>query len=699
MLAPNHVSWLDGFLVQFLTPRHVCTLVYAGNFEANWIKRLGEVWKAILISANPKSIIRALRQARQHLIDGELVCIFPEGGISRSAQVQTFKPGMMKILKNTEAPVIPMYFDGLWGSIFSFSGGKFFWKMPTLSRRKIDVYFGEPLKNVTDATVVRNAVANLGAIALQNRKQEMISVSDALIRSCKKRKSKSKLADSLGTDVTGGQALMRALILRRLLKNHVLGKDEQHIGVLLPPLVGGVLTNMALVLDKRIPVNLNYTVSSDVMNKCIEIAGIKHVLTSRKVMEKFDFDLNAEVVYLEDLKEKLALTDKLAGVLGSYVIPAGMLSSMMGLNKINRDDVLTIIFTSGSTGTPKGVMLTYANVASNVEAIDQVISLDPKDVIVGILPFFHSMGFTVTLWCVMTLDIKGVYHPNPLESRQVGKLSHKHGGTILVSTPTFLRSYLRRVPEEQFAKLDTVVAGAEKLPAELCDAFEEKFGVRPVEGYGTTELSPLVSVNIPPSRDSDDHQKTLCEGSVGRCIPGVSAKITHVDTNEELGVDEEGILWIKGPNVMKGYLNNPEKTAEVLVDGWYNTGDMAKLDKDGFIHITGRISRFSKIGGEMVPHIRIEDVLQKFVGMDEEIGQSVAVTAVPDSKKGERLIVLHLPLEKKPSELIDHLRAEGFPNLFIPSEDSFAEIDAMPVLGTGKINLKGLKQMAMDRFG
>lgn len=698
LLAPNHVSWLDGFLVQFFTPRHVSTLVYAGNFQASWIKRLGEVWKAILISANPKSIIRALRQASQLLADGEVVCIFPEGGITRSAQVQTFKPGMMKILKNTDAPVIPMYMDGLWGSIFSFSGGKFFWKMPTLSRRKIDIYFGKPLENVTDATVVRNAVANLGAVALQNRKQEMISVSDSLIRSCKKRRGKSKLADSLGTDVTGGQALMRALILRRLLKKHVLGKDEQHIGVLLPPLVGGVLTNMALVLDKRIPVNLNYTVSSDVMNECIEIAGIKHVLTSRKVMEKFDFDLNAEVVYLEDLKEKLALTDKLAGVLGSYVIPAGMLSSMLDLKSINRDDVLTIIFTSGSTGTPKGVMLTYANVASNVVAIDQVISLDSKDVIVGILPFFHSMGFTVTLWCVMTLDIKGIYHPNPLESRQVGKLSHKHGGTILVSTPTFLRSYLRRVPAEQFESLDTVVAGAEKLPTELCDAFEEKFGVRPVEGYGTTELSPLVSVNIPPSRDNDDNQKTLCEGSVGRCIPGVSAKITHVDTNKELGVDEEGILWIKGPNVMKGYLNNPEKTAEVLVDGWYNTGDMAKLDKDGFIHITGRISRFSKIGGEMVPHIRIEEVLQQFVGMDEEVGPSVAVTSVPDKKKGERLIVLHLALDKKPSELIEHLREEGLPNLFIPSEDSFAEIDAMPVLGTGKINLKGLKQMAVDRF-
>ena len=343
-------------------------------------------------------------------------------------------------------------------------------------------------------------------------------------------------------------------------------------------------------------------------------------------------------------------------------------------------------------------MLTYANVASNIEAIDQVIGLDSKDVIVGILPFFHSMGFTVTLWCVMTLDIKGIYHTNPLESRQVGKLAGKHKGTILVSTPTFLRSYLRRVSVEDFANLDTVVAGAEKLPTDLCNAFEEKFGVRPVEGYGTTELSPLVAVNVPPSREGGSHQKTLCEGSVGRCIPGVSARIVDVDSGEELGVDQPGMLWIKGPNVMKGYLNNPEKTSEVLRDGWYNTGDVALLDKDGFIHITGRISRFSKIGGEMVPHIKIEDAVQTFVGMDEEAGPSVAIASVPDKKKGERLVVLHTKIEKTPQEIVDHLKDEGFPNLFIPSLDCFAEISEMPVLGTGKLDLKGLAKTAQELF-
>ncbi len=699
LIAPNHLSWLDGFLIQFITPRHLCTLVYAGNFQAGWINRLGLIWKVILIGPGPKSIVKALKQARQYLTEGEAVCIFPEGGISRNGQLQAFKPGMMKALEKANAPVVPVFLDGLWGSIFSFSGGKFFWKLPQLSRRRIDVYFGPPITDVPTAATVRRAVEAMGAHALEQRRQNMISVSDALVRRCKQRMFVSKMADSMGNDVTGGQTLMRALILRRLLKKHVFTQDEQHVGILMPPLVAGALTNMAVVLDKRIPVNLNYTVSSAVMNQCIEVAGIKHVLTSRKVMEKFDFDLKCDVVYLEDFKEKVSLADKLVGVLSAYAVPSGILSSMLGLNSIDKDDVLTVIFTSGSTGTPKGVMLTYANVASNIEAIDQVVGLDPQDVLIGILPFFHSMGFTVTLWTAMSLDIKAVYHPNPLESRQVGKLSGKHGGTILVSTPTFLRSYLRRVPKEDFGKLDAVLAGAEKLPVDLCDAFEEKFGVRPVEGYGTTELSPLVSVNVPPSRDRGSHQKTICEGSVGRCIPGVSAKVVDVDSGEELGVDEPGMLWIKGPNVMKGYLNNPEKTAEVLKDGWYKTGDIARLDEDGFIHITGRLSRFSKIGGEMVPHIKIEDAVQAFVGMDEEAGPSVAVSAVPDAKKGEKLVILHTKIDKSPDEIIEHLKGLGFPNLFIPAADCFAEIPEMPVLGTGKLDLKGLAQCATKLFG
>jgi acyl-[acyl-carrier-protein]-phospholipid O-acyltransferase/long-chain-fatty-acid--[acyl-carrier-protein] ligase len=402
---------------------------------------------------------------------------------------------------------------------------------------------------------------------------------------------------------------------------------------------------------------------------------------------------------LEDFRNRPTFGDKLCAALAAYLTPAGLLERILALHHAQGDDLATVVFTSGSTGQPKGVMLTEANIGSNVEAIEQVIRLTPNDVLIGILPFFHSFGYTTTLWTVMTIDVKGVYHFSPLDARQIGKLCKNHGGSVLLATPTFLRTYIRRCEKEELETLEVVVAGAEKLPLDVTDAFEKKFGVRPVEGYGTTELSPLVSVNIPPSRSHDDSQADCREGTIGHPVPGVSAKITHLDTGEELGPNQMGMLWIKGPNVMKGYLGRDDLTAEVVKDGWYMTGDVALIDEDGFIRITGRQSRFSKIGGEMIPHVKIEEALTKVIGPSDEGAVQVAVTAVPDEKKGERLIVLHVAIDKTPDELRKALAAEGLPNLFIPSEDSFYQVDELPLLGTGKLDLRGIKRMAMEAFG
>jgi acyl-[acyl-carrier-protein]-phospholipid O-acyltransferase/long-chain-fatty-acid--[acyl-carrier-protein] ligase len=299
---------------------------------------------------------------------------------------------------------------------------------------------------------------------------------------------------------------------------------------------------------------------------------------------------------------------------------------------------------------------------------------------------------------VLALDPKGVYHFNPLDARQVGKLCKKHRATILLSTPTFLRTYVRRCEPDDFATLDTIVTGAEKLPKDVADTFEAKFGCRPVEGYGTTELSPLVSVNVPPSRSTASRQVDRREGSVGRAVPGVAAKVIGLEQGEPLPAGKPGMLLIKGANVMKGYLDQPEKTTEVIRDGWYVTGDVALIDEDGFIHITGRESRFSKIGGEMVPHLKVEESLQQILGADRDDGPQVAVTAVPDARKGERLIVVHTPLDRTPSDLCDALKKQGLPNLFIPSEDSFCEVASLPVLGTGKLDLRKVKQIAEQGF-
>jgi acyl-[acyl-carrier-protein]-phospholipid O-acyltransferase/long-chain-fatty-acid--[acyl-carrier-protein] ligase len=247
-----------------------------------------------------------------------------------------------------------------------------------------------------------------------------------------------------------------------------------------------------------------------------------------------------------------------------------------------------------------------------------------------------------------------------------------------------------------------VVLGAEKMPLDLYEQFQAKYGVAPSEGYGTTELSPVVSINIPDHRSTEATQLGTRLGTVGRPIPGIAARVVDPETWEDRGIDREGLLLIKGPNVMLGYLNEPEKTAELIRDGWYSTGDYALIDRDGFIKITGRLSRFSKIGGEMVPHLRIEEEIARLVDGESAADHDgpdihVAVTAVPDPQKGERIIVVHRPLAKSIEEIRDALSGAGLPNIWIPAADSFLEVEQIPMLGTGKLDLKGLQQLAQER--
>lgn len=519
-----------------------------------------------------------------------------------------------------------------------------------------------------------------------------------LLRELKRRGKALKVADSTGVKLSGSDLLTRTLALRRYLLREVIGPDEKNVGVFLPPTAPAVATNFALALAGRVAVNLNYTVSSSILQQCCEKAHLKHVITSRKFVDKVGLEIGERAVYLEDIKDKISLGDKLFALMNNKLRSPDSLHRSLGLQGAAHSDPLTIIFTSGSTGVPKGVVLTGGNVSSNVDGIDDCIHLNADDVVLGVLPFFHSFGFTVTLWAALSLPCAAVYHYSPLEARPIGKLAHDYGATVLLATPTFLRAYLRRVEPEQFAKLDVVVLGAEKMPLSLADEFEQRFGVRPVEGYGTTELSPLVSVNIPPSRCQKTGGDGLREGSVGRPVCRVEARVVSMDDDTELPSGEAGLLEIRGPNVMQGYLDEPDQTAQVMHDQWYRTGDVAIIDEDGYIEITGRLSRFSKIGGEMVPHIQIEEALIDLVGTDEEGTLRVAVTAVPDAKRGERLVVLHTDLEQPAEELIKKLASAGLPNLYLPSKDSFIRVDAIPVLGSGKLDLKGMRAEAEKHF-
>ena len=702
LLVANHVTWVDAAFILISSSRPVRMLAYSDYVKGPGVGWLTRTMGVIPVKASegPKSILRSLEAAKQAIKNGDLVCIFAEGALTRTGQLQPFQRGLLKIVDGTGAPVIPVYLDGLWGSIFSYFQGKYFWKWPRKLRYPVGILFGPAIRDADDVHEVRAAVQDLGVEAMEKRKTHELNLPRLFLRMCRRNLSRSKVADSTGQNLTGGQLLLRTLIVKRVMER-ILGRDEKNVGILLPPSVGGAIVNAAVALSKRVSVNLNYTNTAETINHCIQEAGVRHVITSRLFLTKTKLEVKAETVCLEDIPALVTKIDKAVAAVQAFATPMFVLERLFGLTSIAADDLLTIMFTSGSTGEPKGVMLTHHNIGSNVEAIDQMVQLRSTDVLLGILPFFHSFGFTGTMWTVLALSPKGVYHFNPLDARVVGTLCEEHKVTIIMSPPTFLRTYLKRCEKQQMASLDLVVVGAEKMPLDLAKSFEEKFGVHPSEGYGTTELSPVAAVNVPDHRSSEVTQRGTKLGTVGRTIPGVSAKVIDQDTGEDLGFDQPGLLLIKGPNVMKGYLNKPEKTADVIRDGWYMTGDVAKIDTEGFISITDRASRFSKIGGEMVPHIKIEEVLRKIVDRDsdsEDAELRVVVTSIPDEKKGERLIVVHRPLAMPIDQVLQELGESGLPNLWIPSRDSFLEVQDIPHLGTGKVDLKGLKTLALETF-
>jgi len=699
LLTPNHVTYADWLFVSLACPRPIRFVADPRFIPGGIFGYLAKQFGVIPIEPGERSVVRSMKAAQAALRQGEIVCVFPEGGLTRTGQIQSFQRGYQLLARAAKVPIVPVYLGGLWGSTFSFAGGRFFWKWPNLGRRReVVVRFGTPLPYSVSPLLLRRAVEELGVQTMLTEDLRQLIPPRRMLRTLRRAGRRPKCADSLGVQLDGFGLLLRSLLLRRILRRY-LAKDEQAVGVLLPPSVAAVVSNAALALDRRIPVNLNYTLSAPLLNLCTHKAKIRHVITSRKFLERFPLQLEVPFIILEDIPQQISSLDKLVAFWQGRICPISLLEWHLGLTSIKPDDVLTIIFTSGSTGNPKGVMLSHRNIGSNVLSFSDVLQIRRDDVMLGILPFFHSFGYTTTLWTVLMLLPQVVYHPNPLEPRILGEMCRKHRATIFLSTPTFLRSYLRRCEAADFASVDVLITGAEKLPPQLADEFERKFGVRPVEGYGTTELSPVVSTNIPPSRQVTKFQPGLREGSVGRPIPGVVAKVVDPETGQDLGADQVGMLWVKGPNVMLGYLDEPDKTAEVIRDGWYITGDLAKIDEDGFIFITGRLSRFSKIAGEMVPHEYLEEMIRRVAGLGEEELPSFAVIALPDQRKGERIVVAHTGLPFSPEEICHRLAAEGVPPLWIPSPDSFCQVPEIPRTGAGKVAFGQLKGIVRKQWG
>jgi len=690
LLVCNHLSHVDGALVGSCMQRFVRFLVWKPYYEHWAVNPLLRMLHAIPVGAGREGLA-AVDEARRQLVAGHVVCIFAEGAISRTGNLLPFKRGLERIVEGLDVPIVPVYLDRVWGSVFSFERGKFLWKRPKRIPYPVTVAFGAPLPSTTSAADVRIALMTVGARATAIRRGPREVLGRQFIRAAKRRWSSFCIADSATAPLTCGRALTGALLLSRWIRRHA--DDAEHVGLLLPSSVGGALANAGATLAGKIPVNLNFTAGREAMQAAIARCGIRTILTSRRFLEKADIaaDQFEGLVFLEDVMASITPAARVRTLIMARVLPAGVLARMCS-HEAGTDSVATVVFSSGSTGMPKGVMLSHRNILANCDAVTQVFHLDPSDVMVGVLPFFHSFGYTITLWLPLIEGFGAVFHPNPMDGKTIGELAEKYRGSILVSTPTFYAGFVRKCRPEQFAHVRFALVGAEKLRQPIADAFHEEFGISLLEGYGCTEMAPVVAVNAPDwdAPSARDRQRGRLVGSVGHPLPGVAAKVVDPETGEGPLIGREGLLLVTGPNLMRGYLGEPDRTAAVVRDGWYATGDIACMDDAGFIRITDRLARFSKIGGEMVPHMKVEEQIQATIDPQA----SCVVTAVPDDARGERLVALHTDAALASADLWERLCRSELPRLWLPKREDIRYIAAIPSLGTGKVDLRAVRELA-----
>lgn len=520
------------------------------------------------------------------------------------------------------------------------------------------------------------------------------SVGWRCVQGLKKNRDKELVVDLttdrkiLSSTVILGASLALAQRWRKTIK-------EERVGVVFPPGAGCILANLGLMLAGKIPVNLNFTLGRPTLELSLKKAGIQTVITAKPLKDKFaDFPWPRHTLDILKEREALGKPKLLSWILAAAVLPAGLLAKLGGVTKQGGEKEAGLLFSSGSTGEPKGVQLSHRNILANCIQVHESGVLDRREKLLAFLPIFHSFGFTVTLWYPLIYGLKLVTLPSPLDAKKAAQAVADEEVTILVGAPTFYRPHFKRTDPAQLASLKWVVGGAEKTPAGFHQQWEQTFGSRYLEGYGLTETSPVVSVNL-PERRAHGTNKVLPEasrvGSVGRLFYGMAARITDAASGEVLPMGAVGMLELRGANVFAGYLDDPDLTESVFRDGWFITGDLGRLDEDGYLYIEGRVSRFSKIGGEMVPHGTVEQAVAKALGLEDAETPQVSITGVTDPQKGEALVLLStVPLDS--DSLRQKLQSAGLPNLWIPKK--IVEVEAIPMLPSGKLDLKAMAKRA-----
>jgi len=700
LMLGNHISWIDWAIVQMASPRPIRFVMIRNLYERWYLKWFLNIFNVIPISTGASRT--ALQKVHDSLNNGDVVCLFPEGTISRTGQLSKFQHGYEKAAENANAVILPFYLRGLWGSWFSRSSEKLKDLRKTGTKHDIIVSFGEQLPIETSAQDLKRRIFELSIDSWERYTEQLPTIGPAFIETAKCNGEELVIADSIMGTLTGHKFLTGVICFSRLIRKY---SPEQNVGILLPTSIAGSMINMAAILQGKTVVNMNFTANLEALQSSVTKAGIKSIYTSRKFIEKLakkSVDLgdafpNSQLIYMEDLKPRINKITSLRTLICVVVFPASLLK-LFYCKKVSINSPAAILFSSGSEGMPKGVVLSHRNIMANLKQIADMLNIQDTDVVMASLPLFHAFGLTVTTFMPLIEGIPMICHPDPTDTVNISKAIAKYRATFMCSTSTFLRLYTKnkRIHPLMLESLRIIVAGAEKLSPDVRDAFKLKFNKDIYEGYGATETTPVVSVNIPDALDVNYWQVQFGnkQGTVGLPLPGSSFRIVDPATLDDLKVGEDGLILIGGSQVMLGYLDDEEKTSEVItiIDGkrWYKTGDKGHLDEDGFLTIVDRYSRFAKLGGEMVSLTAVEESIRDSLEQPEL--ELVAVN-LPDEKKGEK-VALMITKDIQLADIKKAMLDAGVNPLMIPSDLKI--VDEIPALGSGKTDVKLAKIMFLE---